>query len=55
MSLSDGDRELVSAELGRDPTTAEAALYNMTVDLFYRTAELDYRSKIEIEPGDHDG
>jgi hypothetical protein len=38
-----------------DDPTAEAALYNMTVDLFYRTAELDYRSKIEIEPGDHDG
>jgi len=33
----------------------EPALYNMTVDMVYRTAELDYRTKIEIEPGDHDG
>ena len=34
---------------------AEAALYRMTVDLVYRTADLDYRAKIRIEPGDHDG
>jgi len=27
MSLADSDRELVTAELGRDPTTAEAALF----------------------------
>ncbi len=27
MSLSDGDRELVTAELGRDPTAAEAELF----------------------------
>jgi len=37
-----------------DPSD-EPALYNMTVNMVYRTAELDYRTEIEIAPGDHDG
>ncbi|WP_436932269.1 DUF7261 family protein [Halosimplex halobium] len=57
-SVADGDYTvIVDGDPGTGLTTAEydEVLYAMTVDLTYRTPELQYRTTIRVAPGETDG